>query len=566
MVVLPRIRTKHMTLPWLAPLGLLAWVIGLVWLGLRPINPPAVVPATVPLTEFSSARALEHLRVIAQEPRFLGTPGNTKARAYLVQQLTSLGLTPEVQTTTARNGRWGTSGTVYNVMVRLPGTRSTGAVLLSGHYDGAQGTPAAADCGACAVSLLETLRALRAGSPLQNDVIFLFDDGEDNGLLGAIAFVREHRWAQDVRVALNLEARGSGGPVWMFQTSSGNGPLIRTYARVAPQPVTSSFLYALVKRMPAVDTNLTVFNEWDIAGLNFAFMDQPETYHTPADNFANLDERSVQHLGATALALTHAFGSTDLTSVRGTEETYFTFLGDVVHYPVAWATPLMILLAGLFLVLLAASLRQGVGTVGGMVAGWGVWLVSSSVVGLLVAGLYMALRAARSRAMENGQGVPYSGYLYSLGFALLTLLVTAALYRLFSRRLSPMSLTLGGLVWWLLLTIASSLYLPEGSYVFAWPLLGGLLAFGWMLYAPDTDSAPMKAVGLLMLTFPAVPLLAPTLYVLFAFAALAGPGFAGIGYGIVSALLALCLGLLAPLIGLRPPKEAVHVQGATRSR
>ncbi|MCW5850089.1 MAG: M28 family peptidase [Anaerolineae bacterium] len=547
MIALPQARSNRISLAWLVPLAPLIWVVGLMWLGLRHVNPTAAAPTSAPSTEFSSARAMEHLRVIAQEPRFLGTPGNTQARDYLVQQLTSLGLTPEVQTTTARNGRWGTSGTVHNILVRLPGMHSTGAVLLSGHYDGARGTPAAADCGACAVSLLETLRAVQAGPPLQNDVIFLFDDGEDNGLLGAIAFVREHPRAKDVRVALNLEARGSGGPVWMFQTSPGNAPLIRAYARVAPQPVTSSFLYALVKRMPAIDTNLTVFNEWDMAGLNFAFIDQPENYHTPADTLANLDERSVQHLGATALALTRSFGNTDLTTLRGADEVYFSFLGDVVHYPVAWATPLMVLLVGLFLVLLVASLRKRVGTVGGMVAGWAVWLVSSVVVGILVAGLYMALRAVRRSAMENGQGVPYGGYLYSLAFALLTVLVTIALYRLFSRRLTSISLTLGGLAWWLMLTVAATVYLPEGSYVFAWPLLCGLLAFGWTLFAADTDTAPVKAVGWLMLTFPAVPVLAPTLYVLFAFAAIAGPGFAGAAYGIVAALLALCLSLLSPI-------------------
>ena len=550
MIALPQVRTKPISLGGLVPLVLVVWVVGLTWLGLRHINPPAAAPANTPLTEFSSGRAMAHLAVITQETRFLGTPGNTQARDYLVRQLTSMGLTPQVQTTTARNGQWGMSGTVHNVLVRLPGTSSTGAILLSGHYDTAPDTPGAADCGACTVSLLETLRAVQAGPPLQNDVVFLFDDGEDSALLGAIAFVREHPWAKDVRVALNLEARGSGGPVWMFQTSTGNAPLIRAYAQAAPQPVTSSFLYALVKRLPNIDTNLTVFNERDMAGLNFAFFDQPETYHTPADDLGHLDERSVQHLGATALALTRAFGNTDLTALHAADETYFSFLGDVVHYPVAWATPLMALLAALFVVLLAASLRQGKATMGGVVAGWLAWLVASLVVGVLVGLTYTTLRAARGSAMENEHGVPYGGYLYSLGFVVLTGLVIAALYRLFHRRIATANLTLGGLAWWLLLTVATSFYLPEGSYVFAGPLLGGLLALGWTLVAPQPDSAPAQAIGLFMLTFPAIPLLAPTLYVLFAFAAIGGPGFAGIAFGIVSALLALGLSLLAPLAAL----------------
>ncbi len=559
MIALPRTRSTRLSLAWLAPLGLAVWLVGLVWLGLRHVSPPGVAPADAPLTEFSSARAMEHLAVIAQAPRSLGAPGNAKARDYLVQQLTAMGLTPEVQTTTARNGRWGLSGTVHNVLVRVPGTRSTGAVLLSGHYDGAPGTPAAADCGACAASLLETLHALRAGPPLQNDVVFLFDDGEDSALLGAIAFVREHPWAKDVRVALNLEARGSGGPVWMFQTSPGNAPLIRAYAQAAPQPVTSALLYALVARLPNIDTNLTVFNERGLAGLNFAFTDGPENYHTPADNLANLDERSVQHLGATALSLTRAFGNADLTALQGADEVYFSFLGGVVHYPVAWAAPLMVLLAALFGVLMVVSARRGVGTVRGVAAGWLAWLAAGLVVGVLVAALYTALRLVRGSGMENGQGVPYGGYLYSLAFAVLAVLLTVALHRLFNRRLGATDLSLGGLAWWLLLTVATSLALPEGSYVFAWPLLCGLLAYGWTLFTPDPGSGAVRAVGLLMLTFPAIPLVAPTLYVLFAFAALAGPGVVGAVYGVVAALLALCLSLLSPLIGPPPAKEAARL-------
>lgn len=45
-------------------------------------------------------------------------------------------------------------------------------------------------------------------------------------LLGAKAFVDAHPTAKEVKVALNFEARGNGGPSIMFETSPDNGWLI----------------------------------------------------------------------------------------------------------------------------------------------------------------------------------------------------------------------------------------------------------------------------------------------------------------------------------------------------
>src|SRR5207249_5261569 len=101
------------------------------------------------------------------------------------------------------------AGGVQNIMARLPGREPGGSdVLLMAHYDGVEAGPAAADDGAGSAAILETLRALRAGPPLAHDVVALFTDGEEAGLLGAAAFVREHPWAKDVGIALNFEARG----------------------------------------------------------------------------------------------------------------------------------------------------------------------------------------------------------------------------------------------------------------------------------------------------------------------------------------------------------------------
>jgi Zn-dependent M28 family amino/carboxypeptidase len=191
---------------------------------------PDPVPASAPPTEFSSGRALEHVRAIAQEPHPMGSAENAAARDYLVNELSALGVEPEVQTTTAAHyfvSSVAEAGTPENVLARLEGTNNGGkAFLVMAHYDSVPTGPGASDDGAGVATMLETMRALKAGPPLKNDVIFLFTDGEERGLLGARAFVDSHPWAKDVGVVLNLEARGTRVP--------------RTCSRRATRPAGSS--------------------------------------------------------------------------------------------------------------------------------------------------------------------------------------------------------------------------------------------------------------------------------------------------------------------------------------
>jgi acetylornithine deacetylase/succinyl-diaminopimelate desuccinylase-like protein len=154
--------------------------------------PPAVVPGSAPATDFSAERAIEHLKVIAREPHPTGSIANTRTRDYIVEQLRFLGLKPEVQksvstTTWDIGGAPYSAGTVENVIARLPGTNTTGALLLMAHYDSVATGPGASDNGSGVATLLETLRALRGGPSLRNDVIFAFTDGEEDGGLGSQA-------------------------------------------------------------------------------------------------------------------------------------------------------------------------------------------------------------------------------------------------------------------------------------------------------------------------------------------------------------------------------------------
>ena len=191
--------------------------------------------------------------------------------------------------------------------------------------------------------MLETLRALRAsGTPLRNDVIFLFTDGEENGLLGAHAFIDEHRWAKDVGLALNFEARGNSGPSIMFETSDENGWLIKEFAKAAPHPMANSLAYEIDKLLPN-DTDFTVVKQAGLPGFNFAYIEGVSHYHTMLDRFEQFDERSLQHHGSYALALTRHFSDLNLIDRKEANAVYFDILGLIlIHYPSTWVTPLSI--------------------------------------------------------------------------------------------------------------------------------------------------------------------------------------------------------------------------------
>jgi hypothetical protein len=178
------------------------------------LGPPAIVPASAPVMEFSSEHAIENLKVIAREPHPTGSIANARVRDYIVEQLKLQRLEPQIQRTGIASlmdvfpGPYA-AGTIENILARLKG--SMGVVLLMAHYDSVAPAPGATDDGSGVVTLLETLRALRSGAPQRNDVVIVFTDGKELGMVGVQAFVDEHPWAKEISVALNLDSGGSGG-------------------------------------------------------------------------------------------------------------------------------------------------------------------------------------------------------------------------------------------------------------------------------------------------------------------------------------------------------------------
>src|SRR5579872_884959 len=534
--------------------SILVWlfVTLLSMLAIMQLKPPHPVPATASVTEFSADRAMSHVRAIARMPHPVGSAANETVKEYLIAQLSSLGLNPQVfpAVGTNRRGRNIVIGNTQDVVGRLSGAASSGAMVLMAHYDSVYRAAGAADDGAGVAAILETVRALRSGPPLKNDLIVLFTDGEEAGLLGAEAFANSHPWMKDVGLILNFEARGNQGASLLFETSSNNRLLIEAVSTVA-HPTGSSLFYALYQLLPN-DTDFTVFRSHAVPGLNFAFGEHLEAYHSRLDTAENLSTASLQHHGSYALSLAGQFGQMDLTQLKAHtgNDIFFDWIGDhLVTYREGWTVPgqsaanvlliLAILLSGrkkevllnrVFMALLPAVAV----------------LVLVPVVLSALGWLLLQLLAGHRIISDS----PANSWLLA-GLVFWGACAGSLLFAGFRRRFTVQELSFAGLIIVCILNWSVALVLPAASYVLFWPLLAtslGLLAFAML---PQAMAAHLHWLAGLIGTAITVLFFSPIAYLLYVFLT-----FQLITIVAVGLLLGLLFLICAPLLNIAiPPRK-----------
>ncbi|WUJ26761.1 M28 family peptidase [Micromonospora sp. NBC_00389] len=518
--------------------------------GLLDLRTPAPRSADAPVDAFSASRAYEDVQVIAARSHVAGSPANDQVRAHIEQQLRGLGLETEVQDTVAPeagqlSGAAGgaTLARVRNVVARLPGTDPTGRVFLVAHYDSVQTGPGGNDDAAGTSAILEVARALAAGPRPRNDIVFVLTDAEEACLCGASAFAASHPLAADGGVVLNLEARGSTGPVIMFETSRNNAKLVDVFGRAAPHPVGTSFAVEIYRALPN-DTDFTAFLDRKFVGLNSAYIDGGAIYHTPLDTPASMDRGSLQQHGDNALGLAREFGRTDLTDLRsGNDATYFPVPGGLVRYP-GWLTLPLALLAVLAVAALGwLTRRQGRASTGRLAAGFGLALVPIVAAPLAAQLLWMAITAIRPGYAELLD--PYRPIWFRLAVLALAAAILFTWYALTRRRIGPAALAVGGLAWLALLGVLLAVAVPGGAYLTTLPALAGALGGLVALRTRQTGTWPVVAVTAASAV--GVVILLPTVVLLF-------PAL-GMAMGGVAALVAVLLGLAAlPVVDLLHPQ------------
>ncbi|MEV3963784.1 M20/M25/M40 family metallo-hydrolase [Nocardia sp. NPDC050193] len=437
---------------------------------------PRPVPATA-TERFSAERAVIHLNRFATEPRPLGSPASDRAREYLTGVLEAAGFAVETQRGVGARASKGlaTFGRVDNVIATLPGRASTGTVLLAAHYDSAATGPGASDDGAAVAAMVEVARLIARQGEQRNDLVLLFTDGEEDGLLGAEAFAREHPLARAGGVMLNWEARGVGGPSLMFETSVDNAALVSLFAGTVPHPRGDSSLVEVYRTMPN-STDFTALSKAGFTGLNFAYIEHSSYYHTADDTIENLDRGSLQHHGENMLHLARALGEADLAELRSDHDaTYFRLAGTMITYSNALVLPIALLAVVAVGAVVPLARRRGRAGTGQLpVAAVSVALPLGAAA-LLGQGMWWLLEWLRP-AYEQMGGLLHRPQVYH--WALVALAVTSVLcwYLPARRRFGPAAPAIGALAWPAGLGMVCAVVAPGVSFLFALPAL--FLALG----------------------------------------------------------------------------------------
>ncbi len=464
-------------------------IVGLLYYSFFSLMPQKGSPSSVSETEFSTERALIPLKEITKAPHYIGTKDHTRVRNYLIGQLEELGLETQVQEGFVINPKWKSLDKPKNIIAQIKGSENGKSLLLLSHYDSAL-TPSygASDAGSGVVTILETLRAYKAsGKKPKNDIIVLFTDAEEVGLDGARLFVNNHPLAKNVGIALNFEARGSGGPSNMIvETNGGNKNLIKAFVEADVKfPVASSLMYSIYKMLPN-DTDSTVLREGaDIDGFFFAFIDDHYDYHTANDTYDNLDVNTLQHQGEYLLPLVHYFGDSDLNQLKSLEDHVYINLPffKMISYPFTWVFPMLLIAIIIFAGLIIYGFRKRVLTRNGVVRGFIPFTLAIIFCGILGFYGWKLILFMYPQYQEIQHGFTYNGHTYISFFVLLSLSLLFGIYYKFSKRINVPNLLIAPLIFWILINIGVAIYL-KGATFFIIPVFLGLLSL-WILIRQD---------------------------------------------------------------------------------
>jgi hypothetical protein len=505
------------------------------------LKPQWVSKGEEALAEFSTDRALSHVKEIAQKPHYVGSANHEIVAQYIEAELKELGLETSVQEGYTMSD-WGNLVKSKNIMARIKGSDNTKALLLLSHYDSAPHSfsHGASDDASGVATILEGVRAfLYSKEQHKNDIIILFTDAEELGLNGAALFVTQHQWAKEVGLVINFEARGTSGPSYMLmETNSGNAELVKEFAEAkTTYPVSNSLMYSIYKMLPN-DTDLTVFREQgNIQGFNFAFIDDHFNYHTQQDDLAHLNKTSLTHQGSYLMPLMKYFSNTNLNQAPTAEDfVYFTIPFTFINYPFAWVFPMTIIALGLFIFLIFIGKAKRIITFSEMFKGFIPLLAAIVVSGLVTFLGWKIVLQIYPQYNDLLNGFTYNGHAYIGAFVLLTIAICFAFYNSFSEAKNTMSHYVAPLFLWIIINalLANSL---KGAGFLIIPVYFGLFLFAAFVITQKTN----LFISLLF-SIPALLIIAPFIQMF--------PIGLGLKVLFGSAILTvLTFGLLLPIFG-----------------
>ncbi|EIW82238.1 hypothetical protein CONPUDRAFT_54548 [Coniophora puteana RWD-64-598 SS2] len=176
-----------------------------------------------------------------------------------------------------------------NVLVKIDGTESDGSdqsgVLFSAHFDSVSTAPGATDDGMGVATLLQLVAYFAANRP-RRTVVFNINNGEEDGLNGAYAYMN-HPWSNLTDVFINLEGAAAGGRPLLFRTTD-NAP-VDVWSADHTTHVHANIVSSDVFNGGSIrsDTDYSVYKH-AMEGLDFAFYRGRARYHTKHDSIIGI--------------------------------------------------------------------------------------------------------------------------------------------------------------------------------------------------------------------------------------------------------------------------------------
>jgi hypothetical protein len=335
--------------------------------------------------------------------------------------------------------------------------------------------------------VLEAARAL-SRTPTRRPLVFLIDDGEEQDLLGAEAFAERHP-PEDFLADVNVEARGTTGTSFLFETSENNAWLAPLF-RALPHPDASSLFYFVYKTLPN-DTDLTVFRRHGYAGVNFGCIGGVSRYHTPRDDLLHLDPATLQHHGDNVVALARALDARPDDAIGRGDAVYFdVFAAGMILWPERATLPAAIAIAVMLLAGITVVLRRGLMTASR-------YLLAIATVPAAVAGGSAGAAIVQS-VLRRAGAIPSGWIAHPLPAAAAcwaaAISASVALGGWVARRAGPRASEAGIATVWVLAAFVLAAKAPSASFLFLVPALP--LAFALLVAGRrDGDDAkePMAA-------------------------------------------------------------------------
>ncbi len=203
--------------------------------------------------------------------------------------------------------QWDTSNTdSFNVIAEIPGaTKPNEVVMVGGHFDSWHMGTGATDNGVGSVVAMEVMRILKSlNLKMDRTVRMALWGGEEEGLLGSAAYVKDH-FADPADMKLKPEHAGFAG---YFNIDNGAGKVRGIYLQgnEMERPIFEQWFAAIKDLAPGAvtirNTTGTDHQSFDAVGLpGFQFIQDPldyetRTHHSSADTYERVQQADLEQM------------------------------------------------------------------------------------------------------------------------------------------------------------------------------------------------------------------------------------------------------------------------------